>query len=83
MRGEDVTEVSIWERRHRLEKMRREHMKSVMAEFDVGHQAQMLLLRHECGASEKGHAWHFTGVGPVGHAWFHCGQCGASKTEEP
>lgn len=71
----------IWERRHKLEKDRRDYMKVVMQEYDKTHYENMRLLREDCEKS-TGHNYMFSNLGPLGHAWFYCNTCGKSKVEE-
>jgi hypothetical protein len=73
----DAPEASIWERRHALDKERREYQRKAMADFDRAHYAKLRALQTECG--QVGHKWRFTHLGPLSDPWFSCGVCHASE----
>lgn len=67
--------MTIWERKHQIEKARREKMKEVMDEYDrtVYYPARKQLIE-EC--EKEGHSggkYHDNGFG---WSWFYCGKCG-------
>lgn len=67
----------IWERRHRIDKERREKMKELMGEYDktVYYPARKQLIQ-DC--EKEGHThgnFHDNGFG---WTWFWCNKCGTS-----
>ena len=72
---------TIWRRRGLLDKERREFMRDAMREFDEQHNKKLRALMDECGASETGHNWRFTHLGPLSDPWFACSVCGKTKVE--
>lgn len=72
---------SIWQRRLALENARRKAMRAAMAEYDKKHNADMMALREECGATD-GHTMQFTHTGPLGNPWFCCSKCGKTEVKE-
>ena len=69
--------ASIWDRRHALDKERRNFQRQAMAAFDREHYAKVRELQAECGQS--GHKWRFTHLGPLSDPWFICSACHASE----
>ena len=74
------TATDIWRKRGELEKARRDHMKTVMAEYDKFHYAHMKQLREDCERL-TGHTFRFSHLGPLGDPWSYCTHCGTSKVD--
>lgn len=70
---------TIWQRRHALDKERRDAVRVAMAEYDKLHNEKRRMLIAECG--QEGHLDHFTHIGPLGSPWFTCNKCGRSRVE--
>ena len=71
---------TIWEKRHALEKERREFIRKATAEFDTIWYAKKRELHKEC-AETVGHKWIFSHLGPLNDPWFYCSRCGLSKVK--
>lgn len=69
----------IWERRHILDKARREYMMKVMKEYDIQHNAALKKLREDCESSTHGHNYKFSNFGPLDHPWYYCSYCAKTR----
>jgi hypothetical protein len=78
-----MTEESIWHRRHRIDKARRDKNKELMEEYDrTVYYPAKLALKEECANSAEGHTqgtYHDNGLG---WHWWYCGRCGAMHGSE-
>lgn len=70
-----MTEESIWKRREKIDKARRDKMTELMKEYDktVYYPAKRQLFKDCYKEGHSGGTFHDNGFG---WSWFYCGKCG-------